>query len=56
MKCQGKTSLLAIAVLNIRGLLNYLELKIKGSFLKRVFVKNERGYRLNAIKSPFDRY
>ena len=24
--------------------------------LKRVFAKNERGYRLNAIKSAFDRY
>jgi len=25
-------------------------------FLKGVFAKNERGYRLNAIKSAFDRY
>ena len=25
-------------------------------FLKGVFAKNERGYRLNAIKSAYDRY
>ena len=37
----------------------YHDLEILGKLnhsLKGVFAKNERGYRLNAIKSAFDRY
>ena len=29
---------------------------LKFNYLKGVFAKNEMGYRLNAIKSAFDRY
>ena len=40
----------------IRGVPNILNVVNIISSLKGVFAKNERGYRLTAIKSAFDRY
>ena len=38
------------------GKINMLSEGIFHYFLKGVFAKTERGYRLNAIKNAFDRY
>ena len=58
--CLKKKNLIFVAVIFPQGRDqdsgSYQGIKSFQSSLKGVLVKNERGYRLNAIKGAFDRY